>query len=82
MTKAAIKLKNKLIVQCIVDAKNANLKNYIDENYIAQLQTPDSHLQLMLSSIATVIDRESKNLEKRLNKKLHDHAIWGSSLNL
>lgn len=63
-------LKNRLLVQCIIDAKIKNLPGYYE-----LLQAPDGYLRVMLESIATVMEKEINNFAKRINKKIksHDH---------
>jgi hypothetical protein len=62
-------LKNRLIVQCIIDAKLNDVKQYD-----RLLQMPDSWLRIMLGSIAVVMEKELKNLAKRLNKKIESNS--------
>jgi hypothetical protein len=62
------RLQTRLLVQCLVDAKLNNLPGYVD-----QLSAPDSYIRIMLGSIATVLDRELKNIAKRTNKKINEH---------
>jgi hypothetical protein len=57
-------LKNRLLIQCIIDAKSNDIKEYD-----RLLQEPDSWVRVMLGSIAVVMEKELKNLAKRLNKK-------------
>jgi hypothetical protein len=52
---------------------DAKLNGHID--YADQLNRHDSYLRVMLASIATVMDRELKNLAKRMNKKLEEHSV-------
>jgi hypothetical protein len=63
------RLHTRLLVQCITDAKLNGL-----ETYHATLQAPDSYIRVMLLSVATVMDRELKNLAKRMNRKIDEHV--------
>jgi hypothetical protein len=63
------RLHTRLLVQCMVDAQQSRLTNYI-----TMLNAPDSYIRVMIFSIATVLDREIKNLAKRTNKKINDHS--------
>jgi hypothetical protein len=50
----------------MVDAK-LKLPSY---KFSTMLKEPESDLRILLGSIATVMDREIKNLAKRMNKKI------------
>jgi hypothetical protein len=63
------RLRTRLLVQCLTDAKLNNLKNYEE-----MLKTPDSYLRIFIYSIADIMDKELKNLAKRLNKKIEEHV--------
>jgi len=65
-------LKSKVLVQCMVDAKLQNLPEYEE-----LLNDQNSWVRIMLDSVSTVMDRELKNLTKRINKKhdTHTHSI-------
>jgi hypothetical protein len=63
------RLRNKLLIQCIVDAKLNGLTSYTD-----QLNIPDSYLRVLIFSIADVIDSELKYLAKRLKKEIDKKA--------
>jgi hypothetical protein len=63
------KLHTRLLVQCMVDARQSGLTNYVQ-----MLNAPDSYIRVMLCSIATVLDRELKNLAKRTDKKINSHS--------
>jgi hypothetical protein len=74
-------LQSKLLIQCITDAK---LKSSTDgfklSNYCQSLQEPDSYIRIMLESIATVMDRELKNLNKKFDRKLKQHGLVSKDL--
>lgn len=70
------RLKTKLLLQCLVDAKIENQTEMIEI-----LQNPNSIQRIMLDSIAIVMDKELKNLSKRINKKLeHDCSCCSNNL--
>lgn len=71
------RLHTRLLVQCMIDAQQSGLTNYV-----YQLNAPDSYIRVMLSSIATVLDRELKNLAKRTNKKIDYHSHSPTKYNL
>ena len=60
-------LKNRLLIQCIIDAKSKDISL---PEYDRLLQAPDSWVRIMLGSIAVVMEKELKNLAKRMNKKI------------
>jgi len=63
------RLHTRLLVQILADAKLYNVPNY--EHVLSH---SDSYLRVLISSIATVMDKELKNLTKRMNKKIEEHV--------
>lgn len=63
------RLRTRLLVQCITDAKLNNCKNYEE-----LLNMPDSWIRAFIFSVADVMDKELRNLAKRMNKKIENHS--------
>jgi hypothetical protein len=59
------KLETKLLDQCFTNAKGS---------YAYQLQDPDSPPRILIHSMATVMERELKNLERRMIKRIDSHV--------
>jgi hypothetical protein len=65
------RVRTRLLVQCMTDAKLNNL-----EIYAHQLNVPDSWVRVFINSVSEVMDKELKNLAKRMNKNI-DKKIAG-----
>jgi hypothetical protein len=77
-TRKVSSLEKRLVVQCIADAKH---RFHPLNAQIARLEKPDSEVRVLLSSIAQIMDKELKNLAKRMNRKIEEHSHFYNNIN-